>query len=198
MIFGYILLLVSYLIGAIPFSIIFGKSIKGIDVRKHGSGNPGGTNSLRFLGKKVGALIIFFDVLKGAIIIILIRLEVFGDIQLLHPLAYGFAASFGHAFSPFIKFKGGKAVGTTGGAYAAYNVFNAFLGLILFLVVLKITKFVSVGSTAIALLIFIVALISQDPDVILYGTLTMILIIYRHKSNYKNISNKIEPKVTWI
>ena len=84
MIFQYILLVIAYLIGSIPFSIIFGKLIKGIDVRKHGSGNPGGTNSLRFLGKKVGALIIFFDVLKGAIIVLLVRFEVFGDIPLLH------------------------------------------------------------------------------------------------------------------
>jgi glycerol-3-phosphate acyltransferase PlsY len=176
MIFGYILLLISYLIGAIPFSIIFGKLIKGIDVRKHGSGNPGGTNSLRFLGKKVGALIIFFDVLKGAFIIILIRLDVFGDIELLHVLAYGFAASFGHAFSPFIKFKGGKAVGTTAGAYTAYNVYNILIGLVVFLLVLKVTKFVSIGSTAIAFLIIIVSLISQDTEVIFYGTLSMLLI----------------------
>ena len=73
MIYGYLILLLSYLIGAIPFSVIFGLYFKGIDVRKHGSGNPGGTNSLRFLGKKVGALVIFFDILKGALIIIFIR-----------------------------------------------------------------------------------------------------------------------------
>lgn len=198
MIFGYILLLISYLIGSIPFSIIFGKFFKGIDVRRHGSGNPGGTNSLRFLGKKVGTLIIFFDILKGAIIILLIRLNVFGDISLLHPLAYGFTASLGHAFSPFIKFKGGKAVGTTGGAYIAYNPFFALIGLLLFLVVLKATKYVSLGSTSIALLIVIISLFIRDYNMLFYGTLTMILIVYRHKSNFKNIYNKIEPKVTWI
>ena len=197
MIFQYILLAIAYLIGSIPFSIIFGKLFKGIDVRKHGSGNPGGTNSLRFLGKKVGALIIFFDVLKGAIIIILLRFGVFGEIDI-HPLAYGLAASLGHAFSPFIKFKGGKAVGTTGGVYTAYNIIYALVGLVVFLIVLKSTKYVSVGSTAIALLIPITALIVQDFDMLLYGSLTSILIIYRHRKNYKNISEKIEPKVTWI
>ena len=198
MIFGYILLLISYLIGSIPFSIIFGKLFKGIDVRKHGSGNPGGTNSLRFLGKKVGALIIFFDVLKGAIVIILIRLDVFGDIDLLHPLAYGLAAAFGHAFSPFIRFKGGKAVGTTGGSYIAYNIIYASIGILVFLIVLKLTKFVSLGSTSIAIMILFIALIVQDFDMLFYGTLTMLLIVYRHQSNYKNIFNKKEPKVTWI
>ena len=198
MIFGYILLLLSYLIGAIPFSVIFGKYFKGIDVRNHGSGNPGGTNSLRFLGKKVGALIIFFDVLKGALVIILIRLNVFGDIELLHPLAYGFAASFGHAFSPFIKFRGGKAVGTTIGVYSAYSLWNILFGSIVFLIVLKTTKFVSIASSSVAILVLIISLFTQDIEVIIFGFLTMSLILYRHKSNYKNISNKIEPKVTWI
>ncbi len=196
--FQYILLVIAYLIGSIPFSVIFGKSIKGIDVRKHGSGNPGGTNSLRFLGKKVGALIIFFDVLKGAIIVLLVRFEVFGDIPLLHELAYGFAASFGHAFSPFIKFKGGKAVGTTAGAYAAYNLYYLPIGVVVFLIVLKSTKFVSVGSTSVAILIVVFALVAQDYYMLFYASSSMILIIYRHKSNYKNILNKIEPKVTWI
>jgi glycerol-3-phosphate acyltransferase PlsY len=198
MIFAYILLLLSYLIGAIPFSVIFGKIFKGIDVRKHGSGNPGGTNSLRFLGKKVGALVIFFDILKGAIVIILIRLNVFGDVELLHPLAYGFIASFGHAFSPFIKFRGGKAVGTTAGTYAAYSLWNILFGAVVFLLILKTTKFVSIASSGVAILVVIISLFSLDIEVISYGLLTMTLIIYRHKQNYKNILNKVEPKVTWI
>lgn len=198
MIFGYILLLLSYLIGAIPFSVIFGIYFKGIDVRKHGSGNPGGTNSLRFLGKKVGILVIIFDVLKGALVIILIRLNVFGDAELLHPLAYGFAASFGHAFSPFIKFRGGKAVGTTAGVYSAYSLWNILIGALVFLIVLKTTKFVSLASSAIAVLVVIISLYSQDLEVIFYGVLTMTLIFYRHKQNYQNIKNKKEPKVYWI
>ena len=198
MIFGYILLLLSYLIGAIPFSVIFGKHFKGIDIRKHGSGNPGGTNSLRFLGKKVGALVIFFDVLKGAIVILLIRLNVFGDAELLHPLAYGFAASFGHAFSPFIKFRGGKAVGTTVGVYSAFNLWNILFGAVVFLIVLKSTKYVSLASSAVAILVVIISLFYQDIEVLIYGVLTMSLILFRHKSNYKNILNKVEPKVTWI
>lgn len=198
MIFQYLLLLIAYLIGSIPFSIIFGKLIKGIDVRKHGSGNPGGTNSLRFLGKRVGALIIFFDILKGAIIVLLIRFEVFGDVPLLHELFYGLTASLGHAFSPFINFKGGKAVGTTAGVYVAYNPLFGIIGFVVFIIVLKSTKYVSVASTSIAFLIIIVALIVQDFNMLLYGGLTMILIIYRHRTNYKNILKKIEPKVTWI
>lgn len=198
MIFAYILLLLSYLIGAIPFSVILGKYFKGIDIRKHGSGNPGGTNSLRFLGKKVGALVILLDILKGALVIVLIRLNVFENVELLHPLAYGFAASFGHAFSPFIKFRGGKAVATTAGAYASYSFINVLYGAIIFMIVLKTTKFVSLASSSIAILVLVIALFSQDFEVILYGALSMTLILYRHKSNYKKLLNKTEIKVTWI
>jgi len=198
MIFGYILLLISYLIGSIPFSVILGKYFRGIDIRKHGSGNPGGTNSLRFLGLKIGSLVILLDMFKGAFIIILIQLNAFGDIELLHPLAYGFTASIGHSFSPFIKFKGGKAVGTTAGSYIAYNFYFTFLGLAVFLLVLKITKYVSVSSTSVAILILITALVIKDYDMLFYGLLSTLLIVYRHQRNYKNIFNKIEPKVKWI
>lgn len=198
MIFQYILILIAYLIGSIPFSVIFGKLFKGIDVRRHGSGNPGGTNSLRFLGYKVGALIIFFDVLKGALIVALVRLEIFGDIDLLHPLIYGIAASFGHAFSPFIKFKGGKAVGTTFGAVLAYNFIYAIIAVVIFIVILKLSKYVSLGSTGVATFMVFVVLIFQDYDSLLYFIIFAALILYRHKTNFKNILNKVEPKVKWI
>ena len=199
MILKYGLLLVAYLIGAIPFAIILGKSIMGIDVRKHGSGNPGGTNSLRFLGRKVGALVIIGDVSKGAIVILLIRLGLFGDAELLlHPLAYGFASAFGHAFSVFIKFKGGKAVGTTVGAMSAFSPLLSFITGIFFFLGLKVTKYVSIGSTSYAIGLVIVALVVQDYEMLFFVCLSALLIFYRHRSNYSNIKNKVEPKITWM
>lgn len=194
----YILLLVSYLIGAIPFSIIFGKLFKGIDVRLHGSGNPGGTNSLRFLGVPVGSLIIFVDVLKGAIIIILIKAGVFDGYDLFHPLAYSLIAAFGHAYSVFIKFKGGKAVGTTYGGILAFNPIFALVIAIVASITLKLTKYVSIGSTAIALTFIVCALVIGDYEVLLFATLSAALIIFRHQGNYRNIRNKVEPKVKWL
>lgn len=199
MIIKYGLLLVAYLIGSIPFSIILGKSLKGIDVRRHGSGNPGGTNSLRFLGQKVGALVIIGDISKGAIIIILIRLGLFGNADLLlHPLAYGFASAFGHAFSVFIKFKGGKAVGTTVGAISAFSVVLSIISGLFFFAGLKVTKYVSLASTSYAIGLIIIALAVQDYEMLLYVCLSAMLIIYRHQNNYKNIKNKVEPKITWM
>lgn len=199
MVISYGLLLVSYLIGAIPFSIILGKSIKGIDVRRHGSGNPGGTNALRFLGQKVGALVIIGDISKGAIIVLLIRFGVFDGVEeLLHPLAYGFAAAIGHSYSIFIKFKGGKAVGTTVGAISAFNPIISMIAGIVFFLALKITKHVSLASTFYAISLVIIALVVPQYGMILYVSLTALLIFYRHKSNYQNIKNKEEPKITWL
>ena len=199
MLLSYGLLLVAYLIGAIPFSVIIGKSLKGIDVREHGSGNPGGTNSLRWLGGKVGTLVIIGDVTKGAIIILLMKLGVFGNIDsLLHPLAYGFAAAFGHSFSIYIKFNGGKAVGTSVGAYIAFSPLIAAVAGMFFLTGLKITKYVSLGSTVFGLGLVIIALVIKDYNMLLYASLTALLIIYRHKSNYKNIHNKVEPQISWL
>ncbi len=199
MVLSYGLLLVSYLIGAIPFSVIFGKAIKGIDVRNHGSGNPGGTNSLRFLGLKVGTLVIIGDVSKGAIIIILLKLGVFGDpTALLHPLAYGLAAAIGHSYSIYMKFQGGKAVGTTVGAMIAFSPLFAFIAGVAFIIVLKITKYVSLASSSFALSLVIVALIIKDYNMVLYTGLSSLLIFYRHRSNYMNIANKVEPKISWL
>ncbi len=198
MIMKYGLLLLAYLIGAIPFSIIFGKFFKGIDVRRHGSGNPGGTNSLRFLGHKVGILVIIGDVTKGAIIILLIRFGLFDNYDLFHPLAYGFASAFGHAFSIYIKFKGGKAVGTTVGAISAFNPLISIIALVIFFAGIKLTKYVSIGSTCYAFGLVVIALVIQDYEMLLYVGLSSLLILYRHKSNYKNIINKVEPKITWM
>ncbi len=198
MLMTYGLLLIAYLIGAIPFSVIIGKKMLGIDVRDHGSGNPGGTNSLRFLGKKVGALVILGDVLKGAIIVFLIRLGVFDNYDLLHPMAYGFAAAFGHSYSVYIKFGGGKAVGTSIGAISIFSPVISIISLLCLLLGIKITKFVSIGSTFYAISLIIIGLVIFDLELLFYFTLIAFLIFYRHKSNYRNIKNKVESKVTWI
>ncbi len=199
MILSYGLLLAAYLIGSIPFSIIFGKAIKGIDVRHHGSGNPGGTNSLRFLGLKVGTLVIIGDVSKGAFMVALVKLGVFGDPNnLFYPLAYGLAAAIGHSYSIFLKFKGGKAVGTTVGAMIAFSPLFAAIAGATFFIVLKLSKYVSLASSSFALSLVIVALIVKDYNMLLFTGLSTLLIFYRHRGNYKNIANKVEPKISWL
>ena len=107
----------AYLIGSIPSAVWFGKIFHGIDVREHGSGNPGATNTFRVLGKKAGSIVLLFDIAKGllatSLAITLLRLGVINEENLiLAKLIFGIIAVFGHIFSVFLKFKGGKGVAT--------------------------------------------------------------------------------------
>jgi len=199
MVLKYGLLGLAYLLGSIPFSVILGKKYKGIDIREHGSGNPGGTNSLRFLGKKIGYAVLFLDGLKAGLIVMLITTNIIDGSQLLHPLAYGVASAFGHVYSLYIKFKGGKAVAATVGIMIAYNLLFAFIMMIIFFTVLRIWKYVSVSSTVsvFAGLIIgtVVGITSNDWNMAFYLLLLFILVAFRHKKNFRNIKNGIEPKV---
>jgi len=195
----FILIIVAYILGAIPFSVILGKAIKGIDVRTVGSKNPGGTNSLRFLGKTVGFSIVFLDIIKGGLIVFLVHQGVFEQYgEMFHPLVYGLASGVGHVFSVFIKFKGGKMVATSVGMVLAYNPLVAGVMLIVFFSTLKISKYVSLGSTITAVSLPVIGLIIQDYDMALYGFIGSLLVIYRHQENYRKIKNKTESKISWM
>ena len=200
MLLKYGLLGLAYLLGSIPFSIILGVKLRGIDIRKYGSKNPGGTNSVRFLGKKIGFTIMFLDGLKAGLIVLLVKYGVFGDVDLLHPLAYGVAAAFGHVYSIYIKFKGGKAVATTVGMSIAFNIYYALIMMVVFFIVLRIWKYVSVSSSSAALTGAIIGLVvgftSGVWDIALFYGILLLLILYRHKGNFQNIKNNVEPKVT--
>jgi glycerol-3-phosphate acyltransferase PlsY len=199
MIIKYGLLLLAYLLGSIPFSVILGRKYRGIDIREHGSGNPGGTNSLRFLGKKIGYTVLFLDGLKAGLIVLLITTGIVDGSELLNPLAYGIAAAFGHVYSIFLKFKGGKAVAATVGIMVAYNLLYAFIMMIVFSIVLRIWKYVSVSSASSVFAVFIIGLVigftTSDWNMPIYMSLLLLLVIFRHKKNFSNIKNGIEPKV---
>jgi len=209
--FELLLLVIVYLFGSIPFSVLLGTKIKGVDVRKHGSGNPGGTNSIRWLGRPVGFTIVFLDGLKGGAVLLLVA---FGIIHLeyLPPLLFGVVGASGHVFSIFMKFKGGKAVAATVGILVAYNIIWAVIAMIVFFSVIKISKYVSIGSTSVPIVILVLSTIYGILDIslleyqkelpfLLYETpffiYLLLLIVIRHRSNYKNIKNGIEPKVKW-
>jgi len=105
--------ILGYFIGAIPFSYIIPK-LKGVDITKVGSGNVGGTNVLRNMGTKYGALAMFLDIMKAVIAVLIFKQ--FGE----HPMVMAGAMSvIGHCYSPFVKFKGGKGVATTLGTFFA-------------------------------------------------------------------------------
>jgi len=206
-----IVLILAYLFGSIPFSVILGTKIKGIDVRKHGSGNPGGTNSIRWLGKPVGFSIIVLDGLKGGLVLLLLATGVW-HVEYIPPLLFGLVGASGHVFSIFMKFKGGKAVAATMGLLLGYNAFFALAAVVIFFVVVKISKYVSIGSTSVPITAIVMSLIwyfagfhsfhlEVGQSYFLYELpfliYLLLLIVVRHRSNYNNIKNGVEPKVKW-
>lgn len=206
MILKYGLLLIAYLLGSIPFSIILGKNLKGIDVREHGSGNPGGTNSMRWLGRKMGLWVIFLDALKAGVIVLLVQLGVFDSlastlgVTMLHPLAYGVAAAFGHVFSCYIKFKGGKAVASSVGIMVGFHVPYALLMMIAFFITLRIWKYVSVSSCSALFFGVLIALFYEgiylgDWEMLPYSFILFLLVLIRHESNFTKIKAGVESKV---
>lgn len=156
-----VLLIVSYLLGSIPFGLVIGKVVKKVDIREHGSKNTGATNAVRVLGFKLGALCFLLDALKGALIIIIVRFLIFFDVGLGYDLGmiqvneninihitalYGLTAVIGHVFPIFLKFKGGKAVATSVGALLGLAPIIGLLGILVFYIVLKMSGYASLGS----------------------------------------------------
>ena len=185
-----ILLIISYLLGAIPNSLIIGKLFYKKDLRDYGSGNIGTTNTFRVLGKKPGIVVLLLDMLKGFIPVLfplLLNIELSG-------LIFGIVAAIGHVFPIYLKFKGGKAVATSAGAILAFNPL-IFIGLALFfIVILKISKYVSLSSILSSIVLFISSIFTQDLIFIILSFIIMVIIIIRHQSNIKRLINGIESK----
>jgi glycerol-3-phosphate acyltransferase PlsY len=144
-----LLLLLAYLIGAIPFSVIAGKVLKGIDVREYGSGNAGATNTFRVLGKKAGIPVLLLDVFKGFLAVDLVwftsyvpSTEIYINLQ----LAFGIAAVLGHVFPIYAGFRGGKGVATLLGFMIGVFPEAALISIIVFVITLLFSKYVSLSS----------------------------------------------------
>lgn len=208
-----ILMIISYILGSIPFGIVIGKKLTGIDVREHGSKNIGTTNCIRVLGKKVGYTVFFFDVLKGAIVIVLVGyvLEPLGIIDHHIPhILYGVCAILGHLFSCFLKFKGGKAVAVSLGVVLALTPIPAIACLIVFIIVLLLTGYVCLCSSFAALTVaistWLLHFIGYSGDnlflkylcgrpgwtIVIFYTIIALILIIKHKSNFIRLMNGTE------
>ncbi|MEC1777712.1 glycerol-3-phosphate 1-O-acyltransferase PlsY [Bacillus mojavensis] len=189
-----LLIILAYLIGSIPSGLIVGKLAKGIDIREHGSGNLGATNAFRTLGVKAGSIVIAGDILKGTLAAALPYL-MHVDI---HPLLAGVIAVLGHVFPVFAKFKGGKAVATSGGVLLFYAPLLFITMVAVFFIFLYLTKFVSLSSMLTGIYTIIYSLFVHDKYLLIVVTLLTVFVIYRHRANIKRIINKTEPKVKWL
>lgn len=193
-----ILALAGYLLGSIPFGLIFAKILGGKDVREHGSGNIGATNVSRVVGPLAGILTLFMDTAKGAAAVWLAaRLSEDAAIAMMFA---GIAALLGHCFPVWLKFRGGKGVATALGVYLALCPLAALVAVVLFVLVVAFWRYVSLGSLAAAaampLLTYLLWAPGHAPPlVITLGTLfAAVLIFYKHDANLQRLVDGTEPK----
>jgi len=189
-----IIVILAYVLGAIPSGLIVGKVFYGIDIREHGSGNLGGTNTFRTLGKKAGLVVTISDILKGTLAAALPSL--FGSD--FHPLLAGVFAVVGHMYPVFAGFRGGKAVATSGGVLLFYEPLIFIVLIISFFISLFFSKYVSLSSIIAAVVAIIYSIFTKDPYLITVIAILSIFVIYRHRANIKRIINKTEPKIKWM
>jgi glycerol-3-phosphate acyltransferase PlsY len=180
----------SYLLGSIPAAYIAGKS-RGIDLRKHGSGNLGATNVIRVLGTKIGLLVFAFDVAKGTVPVLLFPRWVPISAMPLHDptvlgILCGVAAIFGHARPIYLKFgRGGKGVATAAGVFLALAPIQTLLTLVVFSVVLLTSGYVSLGSltsaTILPVLLAVTIGVRTWPFAI--SVLVALFVFWTHRAN---------------
>ena len=179
-----VLLVASYLIGAIPFGLLVGK-VAGVDVREHGSKNIGATNVNRLLGKKLGIITLLLDVLKGFVPIALATLML-GDAP--HAIIYacgcGVLAVVGHMFPVYLGFKGGKGVATGLGVFLFLSPVAIAISVLVFLAVVVFSGFVSAGSLAAAGLFPLwLYLLGSSQTLIITAFIIAVLIWFKHHEN---------------
>ena len=185
--------LVAYLLGSIPSGLWIGQYFFQKDIRQFGSGNLGSTNAFRVLGTKAGSIVLFCDVFKGFLAMIL-AMTVFKQ-ESLSPLWIASFAVIGHTFPLFASFKGGKAVATFAGMILAYQPLLLLYGLIIFLALLAITRMVSLTAMVTITAGVLLSLLFNDWTLTAFALAIDIFIIYRHRSNIQRILNGTENKV---
>lgn len=189
----WIALIAAYLLGSISFSYLIAKKVAGIDIRKHGSGNAGATNTLRVVGKWAALLVFALDILKAMAAVGL------GYIFTGNPtimFACGFAAIIGHNWPVFFQFRGGKGVATTIGATALMVFFPALIVGIIAILSIVVTRYVSLGSLIFAVgLPLSVWLANEPPSFVWISAGIALLTIYRHLGNIKRLLQGTESRI---
>ena len=187
----FIIILISYFIGSISPSYIFGKIYK-MDIRKKGSGNAGTTNTLRVLGKIVALAVFLIDFFKGFLLVFFVRRY----FTMEYALIAGVFVVLGHIYTVFLGFKGGKGVATTFGVLYCLFFKEVFICSILGLVILYITRYVSL-SGLITLLNTNILMFLLDVEIrYIYFTFFLFCIVtFKHKENIKRLINHTERKL---
>ena len=189
----------GYLIGSIPFALIIGKLVYNKDVRESGSGNLGGTNTGRVLGKKAGLTVMILDISKAFFAITIATLLINHFNINMDPNYVGLACVLGHCYPLFAKFKGGKGVAAAAGFILAINPIFLLIALAILLINLKIHKMMSLAVIITLISLIILTFVFKEFENL--RTIIIILTIFitfQHRTNITRIINHTENKITWM
>ena len=210
------IVILSYLVGSIPTSIIISKLTRGIDIREHGSGNAGGTNVMRVLGWKQGLFVIILDAIKGAFAVVVVarlhygglpfqNISPFDDFTLVQIIA-GIAAVIGHIWTIFAGFRGGKGIATALGMLIMIVTVDMLVALGIFILVVTISRYVSLGSILAALSVPLTLIFRENilhDHIQSYSTLlpfvvaVSLLVVFTHRKNVVRLFNGTENKFSF-
>ncbi|MGO2118247.1 MAG: glycerol-3-phosphate 1-O-acyltransferase PlsY [Fusobacterium sp.] len=198
MIVNIFLVVLAYLLGAIPNGVWIGKTFKGVDIRTVGSKNSGATNAYRNLGAKYGIATLLLDALKG-FLPVYIAYKAGANSSFIVYL--GLISIIAHSFSCFLNFKGGKGVATSLGVFLFLSPKGVLVALVGFLIVLYFTRYVSLSSVTGAVILPIMVYILPVREGVNKGTLCVLVtiigafVIYKHKANISRLLNGTESKI---
>jgi glycerol-3-phosphate acyltransferase PlsY len=211
-----VVLILSYLAGSVPTSIILSKLVKGIDIREHGSGNAGGTNVFRVLGWKWGVLTIILDAFKGAVAVVFIarlylgnfpftNMTPFDDFTLIQ-IFCGIAAVIGHVWTVFAEFKGGKGIATSLGFLVTIITVDMLVAVGIFAIVVYVSKYISLGSIAAAVSVPLILVIRENifgvdipgyHTILPFAIIITLLVLYTHRSNIGRLLDGSERRISF-
>ena len=194
----------AYLLGSIPTSVWYGIGYFGVDVRQHGSGNAGATNTFRVLGKRAGTVVMLIDILKGwtatCLALLLYYFNVIGTEEVLtYKIVFGLVAIVGHIYPVFVKFKGGKGVATLLGMVLAVHSELALVCITIFMFTLITSQYVSLSSMLATLAFPVVSLLGffGKPETLLvvFGFVMFVLVVLTHIKNISRLLTGNESRV---
>ncbi|WP_410768343.1 glycerol-3-phosphate 1-O-acyltransferase PlsY [Fontibacillus sp. BL9] len=194
MIFPIIAIIACYLLGSVSFSVVLAKALKGIDIRQHGSGNAGATNTLRVLGKGPAILVLALDVLKGIAAVWIGRW--LGDGTEWIAALCGIAAIIGHNWPLYFRFRGGKGIATTIGVMATLVFLPALYAGIIAILSIVFTRYVSLGSLIFVFLTPVFLAVTGEFGAYFWASLVIcVFAFWRHRTNIVKIAQGKENKL---
>lgn len=212
-----VVIVLSYIVGSIPTSIIVSKLSGGIDIRDHGSGNAGGTNVIRVLGWELGVLVILFDIFKGYVVTMWVPKLMYGPIPFHNHTPFedftvvqiiaGCSGIVGHVWTAFGGFRGGKGIATAGGVLLGLATVEVLVAVGIFSLVFVLSRYVSLGSISAAVALPLAMLFRHNifhAELTGYHTLIFfsigisLLLLYTHRTNIRRLLAGTEHRLTRI